>query len=602
MEQGGERITTRSTAGASPRVRRWFLVALTFLPACAAPPQYRPRLIRPAHHRLLPKHGASYADLAAAVEQPGGASPERLLELAKRAAKSAGHNPDEAIAAYRDSAAYAVFALSLAGPDQPKLRDEAVDRHNHAVEQLILASGAGEEKRIDPAWKSRLESSLIEIAPSGPTLPIVPNDAVWIARNSRTSHLERVQQAGLGVPLVSVSHYPDRQAEPDRFLPKDLELPATAVIEPQGPLEGGAWRLQPVRLNLIDPKGETHLTIPGSPCRIPLAYDLTTPLAHQFLARPMLQFSWVGLLDPDRANLPSGIFLQTPYQPGKIPVLFIHGLFSNPEAWLRMANVLQADPVLRERYQFWFAFYPTGAPFATSALRIRKELAAVRDAIDPGHADPALDRMVVVGHSLGGVISRQMLQSSGDALEKGLFTIPFEQVKMSDETRRLLTELMYFEPVPSIGRVVFLAAPHRGSGVANQFIGRFTDALVRPPTRLLELHREVIALNGRKVLTPAFRRRPPSSVDNLKPDSPILTALANLPMAPGIPYHSIIATLTPEGPQSLWSDGVVPYWSAHLDGAQSEHIIRYSHFANEPLSAAEEVHRILRLHLDENAQ
>ena len=72
-------------------------------------------------------------------------------------------------------------------------------------------------------------------------------------------------------------------------------------------------------------------------------------------------------------------------------------------------------------------------------------------------------------------------------------------------------------------------------------------------------------------------------------------------MAPGVPYHSIIATLTPEGPQRLWSDGVVPYWSAHLDGAQSEHIIRYSHFANEPLSAAEEVHRILRLHLDENA-
>ena len=208
----------------------------------------------------------------------------------------------------------------------------------------------------------------------------------------------------------------------------------------------------------------------------------------------------------------------------------MHWLGSSPATWLQMANSLQADPWVREHYQFWFAYYPTGAPLAASAMRVRESLRGLRDAIDPPHADPALDRMVVVGHSLGGVLSRQMLLSSGPALERQLFTRPFAEVAMSPESRATLAKLLYFEREPSIGRAIFLAAPHRGSRTADLVIGRVTSRLVRRPQDIEALHAEVLALNGPEVFRGRFRRRPMNSVDNLEWDSPILSTLIRLPV------------------------------------------------------------------------
>ena len=96
---------------------------------------------------------------------------------------------------------------------------------------------------------------------------------------------------------------------------------------------------------------------------------------------------------------------------------------------------------------------------------------------------------------------------------------------------------------------------------------------------------------------PAYRRRAPNSIDNLAWESPILKALSALPITPGVPYHSVVANLFPDGPPRLWTDGVVSYESAHLDGAESEMMVRHNHFANDTPEAAAEVRRILRLHL-----
>jgi len=291
------------------------------------------------------------------------------------------------------------------------------------------------------------------------------------------------------------------------------------------------------------------------------------------------------------------LFLQEPHQRGKIPVLFVHGLSSNPGAWLLMVNRLQADPAIRDHYEFWYAFYPTGAPLMVSAVRLRRELHAAREAIDPRHEDAALDQMVAVGHSLGGVLSKQLLLRSSRELERMLFTRPFDQVEMSPHSREVLASLLYFEAVPSVRRTIFIAAPHRGSNTANQLIGRISSMLVRRDDDLEAIHAEVLALNGPEVLTPAYRRRPPSSIDNLEWDSPILSALSRLPIAPGVPYHSIVANLFPSAPARFWTDGVVPYESAHLDGAESEIMVKHDHTVNDAPEATAEVHRILRLHL-----
>ena len=81
-----------------------------------------------------------------------------------------------------------------------------------------------------------------------------------------------------------------------------------------------------------------------------------------------------------------------------------------------MINELRGDPALRDRYQFWLFMYPTGIPFPASAAHLRQALDDLREVVDPGRADSALDRMVVVGHSMGGLIAKMMVLDSGDAL------------------------------------------------------------------------------------------------------------------------------------------------------------------------------------------
>ncbi|MBV8130733.1 MAG: alpha/beta fold hydrolase [Planctomycetaceae bacterium] len=597
--------------------RAWLLLAL--LPAlpgsgCRSPEiKDRPLrglpVFRAGAPALVPESAAAassaeetYARLQTDVEGPGGTAPEHLLALADHADRIGRRvlrrDSTSALPWFRDAAAYAMFGLMSAGPTDlaSPLQARAVALHNHAVEELLRCAGSG-PREVNPAWREQLAAVGVEVAPTTPERATIPCDELWVAGDFRVKKLEQVGRDGLGVPLIAVSYFPDRQAVPDRFLPERLRLPATAVLRPTGPLRDGAWRSRPMMLALHDPAHESFVLVGSGSSGSGLAVDLTTPLAHQFIRSPLTKLSWGGMLRPEAFNSYLGILMYGPYQPGKVPVLFIHGLWSSPDAWLKMANSLQADPLILDRYQFWFAYYPTGAPLMVSAARLRQSLHDLREAIDPRRSDPALDQMVVVGHSLGGVLSKQLLQSSGQSIERGLLTRPLEQVAMSPEARQTLSRFLYFEPEPSIRRVVFIASPHRGSNTANQVIGRLGSSLVRRPGDISALHAEIISMNGPEVLQPAYRRRPPSSIDNLAWESPILKILSELPIALGVPYHSIVANLFPEGPPGLWTDGVVSYESAHLDGAESEVMIRHNHFANDTPEATAEVRRVLRLHL-----
>jgi pimeloyl-ACP methyl ester carboxylesterase len=550
-----------------------------------------PRRLVPAAHHATEAEGA-FESRRARVEALAAPPAAALVDLAERAsalgARLQHKQPALAMLWHRDAAAYGAFAL--AAPGDPAERARAIDLHNAAVERLLRTAGSGPD-RPNPGWRDQLAAIGVELTTTAPERSPLPLDELWIARDFRVRNLDLIAADGLGVPVVTLSAFPDRRSVPDRFYPPRLRLAATAVLQPGGPLAGGAWRMGASRLVLHDPAREA--TAPGG---TPLAADLTTPLAHQMLQTPANSIAWGGLLRPGAYASLTGILLREPYQPGKIPVLFIHGLWSSPATWLRMTNELQADPEIRRKYQFWYAIYPTGDLLMVSAGRLRAALGGLRDAIDPAHADGALDQMVVVGHSMGGVIARQMLLTSGDAPERMLFTRPFDGLVLSPEARATLLPLLRFEPVPSIRRAVFLAAPHRGSNVANQLLGRVTTALVRREPELKALHAEVVAQNGRDVFQPRFRRKLPSSVDNLEWESPTLRTLEALPSAPGVPYHSIIPTLAPGGPRPLQTDGIVSYTSAHLDGAASEVVIQGTHFCTGLSPAGAEVARILRLH------
>ena len=97
-----------------------------------------------------------------------------------------------------------------------------------------------------------------------------------------------------------------------------------------------------------------------------------------------------------KADQPAGLALALPYSRGKIPVILIHGLGSSPKSWVPMIEALEADPSLRELYQFWTFGYATCAPILYSAHLLRQSLRRARRVFDPDGRDAAFDRMVVV--------------------------------------------------------------------------------------------------------------------------------------------------------------------------------------------------------------
>jgi pimeloyl-ACP methyl ester carboxylesterase len=296
-----------------------------------------------------------------------------------------------------------------------------------------------------------------------------------------------------------------------------------------------------------------------------------------------------------------------PYQPGKIPVLMVHGLLSSPLTWAPMYNDLLADPAIRERYQFWFYLYPTGLPYLQTAGDLRQDLARLRADIDPHHQDPALDEMVLVGHSMGGLISRLMTVGSGEDFWRLVSTQPFDAIKARPETRDELERSFFFTPESQIRRVVFLATPHRGSKLSPSTPGRIAASLVQLPRNLLAATKDLAEENPEPGFLANGKRPLPTSVDLLAPKSPALEILAARPLAPTVHFHSIIGRAPPSnsfaeftrilGDADEDSDGVVPYSSAHLAGVDSELIVSANHMQvhHHPLAILE-VRRILQEH------
>jgi pimeloyl-ACP methyl ester carboxylesterase len=284
-----------------------------------------------------------------------------------------------------------------------------------------------------------------------------------------------------------------------------------------------------------------------------------------------------------------------PYQPGKIPVILVHGLLSDSFTWTALGNELRVHPELRQRYQFWTYSYASGEPFLTSAAVLREELARVRATYDPERCDPALGRIVLVGHSMGGLIAKLQATHSGDALWASSATRPLESLNAPPYVHRQLRRGFYFTPSPDVARIVFIGTPHRGSAWASRTVGQVGAALVaEPPERKASF--EQLVRDNPDVFRGDLQQRIPTSVDLLEPTSALLQAMNELPYRSGVPLHTILGSgrwTLGEGP----SDGVVAVDSARLEGVQSELVVDASH---EELPRQEavmaEVVRILRRH------
>ncbi len=258
---------------------------------------------------------------------------------------------------------------------------------------------------------------------------------------------------------------------------------------------------------------------------------------------------------------PTGLSLLQPYRRSRVPVVFVHGLWSGPWSWSPMVEALEADPHLRDRYQFWTFGYSTGDPILYSAWLLRHDLDEVRRKFDPDRTDVAFDRMVVVGHSMGGLLAKMMVQDSGPRLWRLVSERPFEELAGDPEDRELFRHALVFKPRPEIRRVVFIATPHRGSRIDRGRLERLGARLVRIQEPLRAAYGRLRERNGPAFFQERLREGLPTSIDDLEWGSPVLTGLSELELAPGVAAHSVIADRR-DPPRAGGGDGVVPYDSA----------------------------------------
>jgi len=278
--------------------------------------------------------------------------------------------------------------------------------------------------------------------------------------------------------------------------------------------------------------------------------------------------------------------------------VFVHGTFSSPVTWAEMANSLTADPVLRKRYQIWSFIYGSGNPLVRSVVEFRAALTAEVKRLDPEGTNAALRQMVVIGHSQGGLLTKGTAVDTGDRIWHVVSTNRLEDLKISEAQREDIRRSLFFEPLPFVKRVVFIATPHRGSYLSGGLARTLARRFVSLPGDLMSRGKDVMGLTEGSEAGKFFQGRLPTSLDGMSPKNPGLLVMADIPVVSGVKAHSIIPVLDERDLQKA-RDGVVEYKSAHIDYVESEFIVHSPHSCLNQPATIEEVRRILHKHLKE---
>jgi pimeloyl-ACP methyl ester carboxylesterase len=416
-----------------------------------------------------------------------------------------------------------------------------------------------------------------------PWQPLEVDRLIPVGRYSTRDLQRKYCCEGLGIPVVAMRC----PRSPREFQGTPQHYAATIVLRPADRQTPG----NVFALELIDSTRLDSTTVDGR--RVGISRDLTGPLA--FVLKEVDRQYLQSFLQPGSTDSNTGLFLIEPRQPGKIPVVFVHGLLSDRYTWANLANEFRVRPDLMDRYQILGFEYSTGGPFLSGAATLRRQLHEFRLVYDPAGKDPSMDHMVLVGHSMGGLVTKLQISRSDDCLWQAVSKLPFDQVLMIDEVRNTLAEAFFFEPVPMVQRVIYMGTPHRGSPWARRPVGRLGARLVEEPQQLQQDHQQLVAGNPH-VFSEEFSRRIPTSVDLLRNDSPLLLAMDRLPVLPHVQQHSVIGSWVPMSGVGD-SDGVVPVNSAIRKGAVSEKIVTAQHSGlHRSDDGLDELFRILRLH------
>ncbi len=382
---------------------------------------------------------------------------------------------------------------------------------------------------------------------------------------------------GIGAPLVAVARTENPQFR-QHYRLRRVYAPVTATVR---------FSNQTAQLEFVDPYQSERIVL--SKRVFPLAVDFDAPTAMLIARERPERLGFAGVMNPQKYADTARLCQLQQFDQKRTPVIFVHGLQETAASWTPMINSLRDDARIREHYQFWVYSYPSGYPYPYSAALLRRDLDGIRRAF-PNHK-----RVVLIGHSMGGMICRLMVTDAGDKIWRDFFATSPAKTPLSSDTRKLLEESLVFNRRPDVQRVIFISTPHRGSKLASGWIGRIGAALVRTPRLFTSVYTSTKPL---LVSDPAARtlKRMPNSVDTLEPNDRFVQAVDKLPITRGIPYHSIMGDRG-RGNTPNSSDGIVPYWSSHVDGAQSELIVDSGHDAQSNPEAIHEVARILKKNL-----
>lgn len=332
--------------------------------------------------------------------------------------------------------------------------------------------------------------------------------------------------------------------------------------------------------------GVAHLVITGTRKHseitighrsVPLAKDFSAPYAALADRSHINRAALWSLVGGHQVAQREGLYLLQDYDPAKTPIIMVHGLGRSPLIWARLTNLIDGTPELRARYQVWHIVYPTNTPVLLNRMYVQRMMDRAWQVLDPDGTAPAHEDMVLIGHSMGGVISRLLVSESNDVVWKSVFDIPPEGLKGTPADIATLDSVFRFHAYPGVTRVIFLATPHLGSPLADSFVGWLALRVIRARTPELDTLARVAADNRsheNPLLVEDYASHGLSSVSTLRAAQPVSRAAQSLMPVPGVRYYTFAGDLPGSSPPG---DGIVPLKSAVLPGAVSTTIVKDGH-------------------------
>ena len=514
------------------------------------------------------------------------------------------HYQDDA-AAIRE--AYAAW-LILSSPNRSREWPEARKKYNACIRELAAhlkeakrKGGMDEKKRLSLPF-------VIEKSPYARDSNPWFYEAIFMSDEVDPSFRlrESVTVEGMGIPLAGLA--PRGGSRPHANVLKDNGNvhTLTAILDFDRMVDG-----KPT-LRTIPRLMNEHIFIGKNKVRQPLAANFSVPIALFWKLSDADGTELLGAFRPKKAINTMGLYFSEPYDPRKIPVVFTHGLMSGPATFANLTNRLLVDPVIRENYQFWFFGYPSGLARTIPASRQRQALKELMQEYNPRGTSREMNNIVMVGHSMGGLITRFNNSTKPWTLMKGVFELSpetFEGMTLEnwkkgmaplhydEQTLERLQNNFIFSPPQGVTRIVYMATPHRGSTFADNWIGRLGQRLIDLPSDMLEEVTRIATLSrGMFLPNPLQLKDELTSIRQLSPNSSLVKYMSELRGSPNVPVHSIIGDRgRNDTPNS--SDGVVKYHSSHLDWSASEKIVPSGHSVQDDPASAVELRRILREHL-----